>query len=213
MEYKESSINWFEREFHAKAQRQTQRRKGMQTLFAPLRLPLRLCVKLLLVFVFLTFPCIAQPRLPMKPADIVKVANVTDAQISPNGQWVAYTVSSVDEDKNVSALWLARVDDSSPRRPLLPSGWNASTPRWSPDSNSIAFLSMHDDQDGLWVVKLDKPEPRLLAPITATNFFITYAGEPFSWSPDSRRIAYISAKAETQESTDPRVIDRIQYKS
>jgi dipeptidyl aminopeptidase/acylaminoacyl peptidase len=149
----------------------------------------------------------------MKPSDIVKVSNVTDAQISPNGQWVVYTVSSVDDDKNVSTLWLARVDDSSPRRLLLPSGWNASTPRWSPDSNSIAFLSMHDDQDGLWVVKLDKPEPRLLAPITATNFFITYAGESFSWSPDSRRIAYISAKAETQESTDPRVIDRIQYKS
>jgi dipeptidyl aminopeptidase/acylaminoacyl peptidase len=121
-------------------------------------------------------------------------------------------VSSVEEDKNLSTVWLARVGlDSYPvatptpprrptpyvdwpevrsaPRPLLPAGWNASTPRWSPDSNSIAFLSTHDEQDGLWVVKLDKPEPRFLAPITSTNFFITYAGETFSWSPDSRRIA------------------------
>ncbi|HEU4874092.1 MAG TPA: S9 family peptidase, partial [Pyrinomonadaceae bacterium] len=147
-------------------------------------------------------------------------------------------------DKNVSTVWLARVGFDSypvatptpPRRPttyvdwpevrsaprpLLPAGWHASTPRWSPDSTSIAFLSTHDEQNGLWVVKLDKPEPRLLAPITSTNFFITYAGETFSWSPDSRRIAYISAKAETPEpvssqsrrTDDPRVIDRIQYKS
>jgi dipeptidyl aminopeptidase/acylaminoacyl peptidase len=187
-------------------------------------------VKLLLALAVVT-PCVAQSRGAMRPQDIVKVASVTDAQISPNGQWVVYTVSSVDDDKNVSTLWLARAESftypipspsprrpewpeiRTPPRPLLPSGWTASTPRWSPDSNSIAFLSTHEDQDGLWVVKLDKPEPRLLAPITSTNFFITYAGESLSWSPDSRRIAYISAKAETTDSTDPRVIDRIQYKS
>ena len=187
-------------------------------------------------------PCFAQSR--MRAADVVRVMGVSDAQISPNGQWVVYSVSSVEEDKNLSTVWLARVGlDSYPvatptpprrptpyvdwpevrsaPRPLLPAGWNASTPRWSPDSNSIAFLSTHDEQDGLWVVKLDKPEPRFLAPITSTNFFITYAGETFSWSPDSRRIAYISAKAEAPEpassqsrrTEDPRVIDRIQYKS
>ncbi|HET8781800.1 MAG TPA: S9 family peptidase, partial [Pyrinomonadaceae bacterium] len=105
-------------------------------------------------------------------------------------------------------------------RTLLPPGFSASNPRWSPDGNSIAFLSQQDEQDGLWVVKLDKPEPRFIAPITSTNFFITYAGEPFSWSPDSKRIAYVSARAEMAETPDrsrrgddPRVIDRIQYKS
>ena len=193
-------------------------------------------------------PCVAQVRQGMRAADILRVANVTDAQISPNGQWVVYTVSSVEDDKSVSSLWLARpgfesylfpnpIPTPTPRRPtpapyvewtdirftprpLLPPGWNASNPRWSPDSNSIAFLARHDEQDGLWIAKLDKPEPRFLAAITSTNFFITYAGESFSWSPDSRRIAYISAKAETPETSssshkadDPRVIDRIQYKS
>ena len=207
MESKESLMDWsIEIRFHAKAQSRKEGSNRHRLSFASLRL----CVKLLLVFAFITSPCVAQQRLPMKPSDILKVASVTDAQISPNGQSVVYTVSSADEDKNVSTLWLVRAGTP---RPLLPSGWNASTPRWSPDSNSIAFLSTHEDQDGLWVVKLDKPEPRLLAPITSTNFFITYAGESFSWSPDSRRIAYISAKAETSESTDPHVIDRIQYKS
>src|SRR5207248_8556913 len=44
--------------------------------------------------------------------------------------------------------------------------------------------------------------------------FITYAAEPFAWSPDSRMIAYVSAsEEETAKDDDPRVIDRIQYKS
>jgi len=102
--------------------------------------------------------------------------------------------------------------------PLLNGDWNATTPRWSPDSSSIAFQSRHDDLEGIWVVKLDKREPRFLAPVQTTNFFITYAGESFAWSPDSRRIAFISAKADPADSAvsksdDPKVIDRIQYKS
>src|SRR6185503_3470448 len=55
---------------------------------------------------FVATPCFAQSR--MRVADVVRVMSVADAQISPNGQWVVYTVSSVEEDKNVSTLWLAR---------------------------------------------------------------------------------------------------------
>lgn len=221
-------------------------------------MPIKFFVIAVLIVTASALPCPAQPRRVMTPADIVRVANVTDAQISPNGQWVVYTVSSVAEDTTVSTLWIARVLPESlsvqptaqptPRPPramtyvdwpeirtqprtLLPAGWSASTPRWSPDGNWIAFLSQQDEQDGLWVVRLDKPEPRFIAPVRSTNFFITYAGEPLSWSPDSKRIAYISARAEAAEpppppsspptstertrrsADDPRVIDRIQYKS
>lgn len=187
--------------------------------------------------------CEAQPRRLMQPADILRVATVSDAQISPNGQWVVYTVSGADGDKAISTLWLARAEvemnftfsepQTQSRRAapyvdwpdirtsssmLLPTGWTGSTPRWSPDSSSIAFLSTHEEQDGLWLVRLDRREPRFIAGVQSTNFFITYAGESFSWAPDSKRIAYLSATPETVESPsrrsdDPRVIDRIQYKS
>jgi dipeptidyl aminopeptidase/acylaminoacyl peptidase len=244
MAYKEWSIDWLNKPTGfspAKAQR----RKGGSMLSRFSFAPLRLCGRnfsWLLTLLVLAFPCLAQPRQIMRAPDILRVANVTDAHISPNGQYVVYTVSGVEDEKTVSTLWLARlalepfaVPSPTPRRTvpyvdwpeirstpraLLPAGWNASTPRWSPDSNSIAFLAQHDEQNGLWIVKLDKPEPRFLTPITSTNFFITYAGDSFSWSPDSRRIAYISAKPETPENPavskrtdDPRVIDRIRYKS
>ena len=206
-------------------------------------------ILLVLLLSVLSVTSLSQAR--MTPADILRIANVSDAQISPNGQWVVYTVSSVEEDKNFSTLWIARMapepymplplpsppvrraasyvdwpDTRSAPRQLLPASFPASNPRWSPDSNSIAFLSRQNDVDGIWVVRVDKNEaPKLIAPVQSTNFFITYAGEPFAWSPDSKRIAYISAKAETPEPppstsrrgdprpNDPQVIDRIQYKS
>jgi dipeptidyl aminopeptidase/acylaminoacyl peptidase len=183
---------------------------------------------------------LAQSRRPMSPADILRVAGVGDAQISPNGQWVVYTVSTTEGDRTASTLWLAQAglelpdpptsvspptrqpdrnwrDIARPPSQLLSSSWVASTPRWSPDSTRIAFRSNRDDQNGIWVVNITKPEPRLVASIQSTNFYISYAGESFAWSPDSKRIAYISATEELSEgarkSDDPRVIDRLQYKS
>jgi len=194
------------------------------------------------ILALLTVTTLAQPRRLLTPQDILRVATVSDAQISPNGAWVVYTVSTTADDKTINTLWLASAGSGSvsyaapitPGRrvpyvdwselrtsptPLLASGWNASTPRWSPDSSTIAFISNHEEQEGLWTVKLDRREPRFIAGIQSTNFFITYAGETYSWSPDSKRIAFISATPEAPEasparrSDDPRVIDRIQYKS
>src|SRR6185436_7955738 len=194
------------------------------------------------ILALLTVTTLAQPRRLLTPQDILRVATVSDAQISPNGAWVVYTVSTTADDKTINTLWLASAGSGSvsyaapitPGRrvpyvdwselrtsptPLLASGWNASTPRWSPDSSTIAFISNHEEQEGLWTVKLERRDPRFIASVQSTNFFITYAGEPFSWSPDSKRIAYISATPDTPEpgaarrTEDPRVIDRIQYKS
>jgi len=198
----------------------------------------------LALVLFLTTIPFAQSRRSISPDDILRFANVSDAQISPNGQSVVYTVSGVDGDRTVSTLWLARpsVDlttgtptarPTPPRRPtdqrpdpdweevrrppnqLLRPGWTASTPRWSPDSSMIAFIANREGQNGIWVINISRPDPpRFVAEIRNTNFFITYAGEPLAWAPDSKRIAYISATDEPVKAPDdPRVIDRLQYKS
>ena len=155
----------------------------------------------------------AQPRrtsAPMEPADILQIANVSDAQISPNGQWVVYTVATVEGEQTISTLWLARVGlnvgsgsmsapPQSTNSRLLDGNWNASNPRWSPDSAKIAFISEHNSQRSLWVVTLENREPRFIVALQNTNFFITYAGESIAWAPDSSQIAYVSA---TEDSTD-----------
>jgi dipeptidyl aminopeptidase/acylaminoacyl peptidase len=168
----------------------------------------------------------SQPRRLMAPGDILRVANVSDPQISPNGEWVVYTVSAVEGDETISTLWLTRAGlelttkASRASTPLVAKGWNVSNPRWSPDSSMIAFLGSHNDQSGVWIVNPPNREPRFIAPVFSTNFFITYAGESLAWAPDSKRLAYVSATEESigardlsTPSDDPRVIDRIQYKS
>src|SRR5258708_35406784 len=102
----------------------------------------------------------AQARRPMTPADILRIVNVSDAQISPSGEWVVYTVSTIEGDQTVSILWLVRASErlsnvpptsrqpeqrrnwespGIPARPLLPPAWSGANPRWSPDCKSIAF--------------------------------------------------------------------------
>ncbi len=212
---------------------------------APLRLVTSVALTLALAATFA-----AQTRRPMSAADILRIAAVSDAQISPNGEWIVYTVSSTEGDSTRSSLWLARMQPDQDRNPptsrpapttlepgqyrdwpevrrqpiqLLPSGWSASSPRWSPDGSQIAFLATRTGQTGIWLTDVSRAIPKFIAPIESTNFFITYAGESFDWAPDSQSIAYISASGEVREAqagspggsapNDPRVIDRIQYKS
>jgi dipeptidyl aminopeptidase/acylaminoacyl peptidase len=195
----------------------------------------------LLVSLWFPFATHAQsPTRLMAPGDILRVANVGDAQISPDSERVVYTVTTVDGNAGVTTLWITRTGgevpvgpptsrqpeqrrENPPRRSsgalLLPPTWNASNPRWSPDGKRIAFLATHDNQRGIWVVSLEGRQPRFVAEVQATNFFITYAGESFAWSPDSRSLAFISATRESPNQEggdsrdDPRVIDRLQYKS
>lgn len=169
----------------------------------------------------------AQVNPGMTPADTLRIAGVADAQISPTGQWVAYTLTTVENNESYTTIWVARTGPDLARpseirfiKPLLPAGWTASAPRWSPDGQRIAFLSKREGKSGIWTVSLEDRQPRLVSVLRETNFFITYAGESFAWSPDSRRIAFINATEEeaadpetTEAKDDPRVIERIQYKS
>jgi dipeptidyl aminopeptidase/acylaminoacyl peptidase len=171
----------------------------------------------------------ARAQRGMTPEDTLRVVTVSDAQISPDGLRVIYSVSTVAGNETRSMLLLAQAE-SEPRRPsgqLVAGDLNASHPRWSPDGRLVAFLGSRGEQSGVWVVPWNgDAAPRLVAPVRSTNFFITYAGEPFAWSGDSRRIAYVSATEEQavpdvadksyqreKSDADPRIIDRVQYKS
>ena len=77
----------------------------------------------------------AQPaRRPLKIEDMHRFHDVRDPQISPDGKWVAYTVSTVDTaaDKSDTDVWMTSWDGKQHLR-MTSSTEGESAPRWSPD--------------------------------------------------------------------------------
>lgn len=94
------------------------------------------------VLLFASCVC-AQELKTVDPADIANLKQVSDPQISPDGKDVAYVVSTpVDPGKHKDArIWLSPTDVAGQARPFIFGGGTDTTPRWSPDGTSIAFLS------------------------------------------------------------------------
>jgi dipeptidyl aminopeptidase/acylaminoacyl peptidase len=121
--------------------------------------------------------------------DLLSIKNVGGARISPDGRWVAYTVSEANfkADAFVSQLWLAEV--STGRRFQLTRGEKSSgNPRWSPDGAWLAFTS---DRVG------DKNQIFLISPeggeaVQLTKHETSISG--YDWSPDGRWIAYAATE-------------------
>jgi len=77
------------------------------------------------------------------PEDYFSFKFVSDAHISPDGKLVAYVVATIDQKQNrrVSNIWIAATNGSSPPRQFTTSAQSSTSPRWSPDGQTLAFLS------------------------------------------------------------------------
>src|SRR5690348_5449654 len=71
---------------------------------------------------------------PLRPSDIYRLPAISDPQLSPDGKWVAYTISTIDsvKDKRASSIWMISLDGSQDLR-ITSSPEGESRPRWSPD--------------------------------------------------------------------------------
>ena len=91
------------------------------------------------------------------PDDMFQLRNVGDPQISPEGDWIAYTVGQPNQkdDKNYTHLWMTRFDGSSTIELTSRAKESESAPRFSPDGRYLAFLSGRSDDkktDQLWLM-------------------------------------------------------------
>ena len=97
----------------------------------------------ILLVLLLSSPLVAQTaRHPLKLDDIPRFRDVRDPQLSPDGQSVAYVVSTTDvkEDKGSSHIWLMNFDGSNDRQ-ITFGQEGESSPRFSPDGKYISFTS------------------------------------------------------------------------
>jgi len=91
------------------------------------------------------------------PEDWYKLTRISSPAISPDGDRVAFTVTTVDEANNRlhSEVWMVDVDGGEPVRLTSP-GTESSNPRWSDDGVHLFFSSRREGGEGsTWVLRMD----------------------------------------------------------
>ena len=143
----------------------------------------------------------AQPR-GVVPADFYREVAVSEVTVSPPGEFVAFTVTTVVEkdNKRHRTVWLQRLRDGRPEgEPLrfTDPTEDSSGPVWSPDGTLLAFSSRRgDDDNATWFA-------RVTAPGGEAFRIDGVEGAPI-WSPDGNWIAYVKAPSDGDDEAAPR---------
>ncbi|MBO6524010.1 MAG: S9 family peptidase [Balneolaceae bacterium] len=177
---------------------------------------IKLPLSFLLASLFLVTQVNAQenPR-TIQIEDLLNIKRVGSPVASPDGQWIAYTVSETDlnKDKSETRIWMIP-SKGGDAIPMTGKGYSASQPQWSPDNKYLSFISSKGGTSQVWTLnRLGGEAIQLTDIIQGVNSHL--------WSPDGSRLllSITDAKPEeltkTKEDDDkpkPYVIDRLQFK-
>lgn len=134
---------------------------------------------------------------PLSPKDLLKVKSVTSAEISPDGSWIAYTVSVVREPSDPPGNTYSELYLVSPKtgeiRSFITGKVNVTAVQWRPDGADLAFLLKRGDdaKTQVWVISAYGGEARQITH-SETNV------EKFNWHPSGSHIAFIAETAKTK---------------
>jgi dipeptidyl aminopeptidase/acylaminoacyl peptidase len=130
---------------------------------------------------------LSQPKHPLTFDDMLSWGRVADPQISPDGKWIAYTVTSYSKETNKgnSDIWLISVDGGSARQ-LTNSPKADDTPRWLPDGKTIAFISARDGEPQIYTVPVGGGEATKVSSIAAgvSGLVVSGDGKYFAFASD-----------------------------
>lgn len=120
---------------------------------------------------------------PAAAEDLLRLRFAADPQISPDGRWIAYSLTYIEPESRAykTELWLTGTDGGRNYRIAR----EAAKPAWSPDGKRLAFVSERSGTKQVWVMEDGLGEAEQL---TTQRYG---ASEP-SWSPDGSKILFLS---------------------
>lgn len=142
-------------------------------------------------------PTAAAQQRGFLPQDYYRLVTPSDVQVSPAGDLVAFTVTTVVEEDNERhrEVWMQRLDngqpDGAPFRFTDPTR-ESTRPRWSPDGTLLSFSSRRGDEpNSIWFVRVTAPG--------GEAFHIEGVESAPVWSPDGQWIAYTRAPSDDDD--------------
>lgn len=147
----------------------------------------------------------------------------SDPNISPDGKLIAYVVTKIDRalNRRNSSIWMVASDGSGTPWQFTTAPQNSTSPRWSPDGKSLAFLSSRPSETAPATAEAPRSQVYLLAMSGGEAKRITNLKNGvslFRWSPDGKRLVVVSrvgpsdAKADTKDRSDVRHYKNTTYK-
>ncbi len=148
--------------------------------------------------------------------DMLRIAEVAEPVFSPDGAWLAYsiTTANLDKDQPQADVWRVRWDGGPPGRLTHTPEASEWQPAWSPDGRWLAFLADRGGEDAetqVWLMPATGGEAERL-----TDF--PGGVVDYTWAPDSRRLGIIARDPERPVGSEkplqppPVVIDRFQFR-
>jgi len=145
---------------------------------------------------------------PPTPEALLSLRHLSGLEFSPDGTRVAFVVAEPSKgDQRSGHIWLFDVSTSSFRQ-LTYSEKSESSPKWSQDGKSLAFLSNRDTNQQIYLLSMSGGEA---APLTKGKRSISR----FSWSHDGKLMAFLAPEAKTdaeekkeKDKDDARVTDK-----
>jgi dipeptidyl aminopeptidase/acylaminoacyl peptidase len=154
---------------------------------------------------------------PLEIQDLFQIKRVGAPVVSPDGEWVAYTVStsSLDPGESETRIWMVPTDGGDPLA-MTGKGYSASSPKWSPDGKYLSFLASRGDsaKTQVWVLDRRMGEGQQL---TETKWGVS----GYEWSPDATKLLLSIRDPDPLDTlpadkkpknTPPWEIDRLQFK-
>ncbi len=165
------------------------------------------------ILLCLVLQAIAQEKRLIRPEDLFRMKSISSPKLSPDGQWIMYSLSKADsaKDRYESKLYMMSTDGKETIQ--LTDERSAGSPAWSPDNAYISFLSkskVEAEPSQLFLMNRKGGEPMQLTHIKGEIF-------RYKWFEDGKRILLEIRDPNTADTAKTKIrkpyeIDRFHFK-